>query len=246
MGEATDVPQGVGSGSSALLHAILNLSRFHREHEKFYASAPRQQAVMLQGHGRALCALADRWATVTPAVREVFSPFEGAEDLNDSAALQLDGVLFMEGEGEPAEIARIKRDLRAVGDESAATGAWLGGAMSASWEMAASLGDVEELASLLGDRHRVIANDWQAADMSALAGRILHRAADLLDRIDFTPAALRRDLESARVAPRLLYSVAELIAHAADLLSDSAGLVHDNEPRWRRFRAAVQAVVSEE
>jgi len=24
-----------------LLEAILNLSRFHREHEKFYASAPR-------------------------------------------------------------------------------------------------------------------------------------------------------------------------------------------------------------
>ena len=80
--------------------------------------------------------------------------------------------------------------------------------------------------------------------MSALAGRILQRAADMLDRIDFTPAALRRDLESARVAPRLLHSVSELIAHAADLLSDSAGLVHDNEPR--RFRAAVQAVVSEE
>ena len=246
MGEAaTDVQRGEGSGSSALLHAILNLSRFHREHEKFYASAPRQQAVMLQGHGRTLCALADRWEAVAPAIQEVFSPFEGAEDLNDTAALQLDGVLFMEGEGEPVEVARIKRDLRAVGDETAGTGAWLASAMSASWEMAASLGDVAELAGLLGERHRIIANDWQAAEMSALAGRILHRAADMLDWIDFTPAALRRDLDSARVAPRLLHSVSELIAHAADLLSDSAGLVHDNEPRWRRFRAAVQEVVSE-
>ena len=75
MGEAApDAPRGAGSGSSAFLDAILNLSRFHREHEKFYASAPRQQAVMLQGHGRALCALAHRWKTVAPAVREVFSP----------------------------------------------------------------------------------------------------------------------------------------------------------------------------
>ena len=196
---------------------------------------------MLQGHGRTLCALADRWETVAPAVRDVLSPFEGAEDLNDPAALQLDGVLFMEGEGEPAEITRVKRDLRAVGDEAAATGAWLTSAMSASWEMAASLVDVDELAGLLGDRHRIIANDWQAAEMSALAGRILHRAADMIEDVDFAPAALRRDLESARVAPRLLHSASELISHAADLLSDSAGLVHDNEPRWRRFRARVQA-----
>ena len=229
---------------SALLHAILNLSRFHREHEKFYASAPRQQAVLLQRHARTLCALADRWETATPAVRDVFSPFEGAEDLNDPAALQLDGVLFMEGEGEPAEIARIKRDLRSIGDEETATGEWLTGAMAASWEMAASLLGVAELAGLFGDRHRIIANDWQAAEMSLLAGRLLHRAADLLEVVEFTPAALRHDLASARVAPRLLHSASELISHAADLLSDSAGLVHDNEPRWRRFRACVQEVVS--
>ena len=242
MGAAIAVSGG-GSGSSDLLHAILNLSRFHREHEKFYASAPRQQAVVLQGHGRTLCALADRWDTAAPSVRVAFSPFEGAEDLNDPVSLQLDGVLFMEGEGEPAEITRIKRELRTMGDDASATGSWLTGAMSASWEMAASLGDVSQLAGLLADRHRIIANDWQAADMSVLAGRILQRAVELLERVDFTPSALRRDLEDERVAPRLLHSASELIAHSADLLSDSAGLVHDNEPRWRRFRARVEAVV---
>jgi hypothetical protein len=31
---------------------------------------------------------------------------------------------------------------------------------------------------------------------------------------------------------------------AADLLSDSAGLVHDNERRWRTFRARVDTVAS--
>ena len=44
---------------------------------------------------------------VVPASPTPFSPFEGAEDLNDAAALQLDGVLFMEGEGEPTEIGRL-------------------------------------------------------------------------------------------------------------------------------------------
>jgi hypothetical protein len=230
---------------SRLLDAIINLAQFHRDHEKFYASAPREQAVILQRHGRTLSALADRWSTVDPSTREVFSPFEGAVDLNDGAALQLDGVLFMEGEGEPAEIKRLKRELQEIGDDSAATGAWLANAMAASWDLAVSLFDVTGVADLLGDRHRIIANDWQAAETSALAGRILHRAVELLGRVDFTPVALRRDLESSRRVPRLLYSASELIAHAADLLSDSAGLVHDNEPRWRRFRSRVVEVVSD-
>ena len=207
MGESSEVAvTGGGSGSSDLLHAMLNLSRFHREHEKFYASAPRQQAVILQGHGRTLCALADRWDTAAPSVRVAFSPFEGAEDLNDPAALQLDGVLFMEGEGEPAEITRIKRELQAIGDEASATGSWLASAMSASWGMAASLGDVPQVAGLLGDRHRIIANDWQAAEMSALAGRILHRVVELLERVEFAPVALRRDLESGRVSRPAFYT----------------------------------------
>ena len=30
--------------------------------------------------------------------------------------------------------------------------------------------------------------------------------------------------------------------NAADLLSDSAGLVHDNEPRWRRFHQRVLSI----
>ena len=45
-----------------LLEAVLNLSRFHREREKFYASAPLETAVQLHRHARTLLALADRWA----------------------------------------------------------------------------------------------------------------------------------------------------------------------------------------
>ena len=37
---------------SPLLDAVLNLSRYHREHEKFYATAPRERAVALQRHAR--------------------------------------------------------------------------------------------------------------------------------------------------------------------------------------------------
>ena len=62
-----------------LLTAMLNMTAFHREHEKFYSVAPREQAVVLQRHSRTLHALADRWTTVTPETANAFSPYEGAE-----------------------------------------------------------------------------------------------------------------------------------------------------------------------
>lgn len=242
-GAALMAPNTTTTDSSALLGAILNLSRFHRDHEKFYASLPRELAVTLQRHARTLQALADRWMTAQPEHPTPLSPFEGADDLNAPAALQLDGVLFMEGEGEPAEIAKLKRDVRAAADDVLQTGDWLASAMHASWDIATALTDIDELADLLGDRHRIIANDWQAANMSTLVGRLLIRAVEVLDHVDFTPAALRADLTDARVAPRRLYSAAELISRAADLSSDSAGLVHDNERRWRGFRTRVEQLV---
>jgi hypothetical protein len=42
-----------------------------------------------------------------------------------------------------------------------------------------------------------------------------------------------------------LWSAAELLDHAADLFSDSAGLVHDNERRWRVFRARVEQLLAD-
>ena len=228
---------------SPLLHAVLNLSRYHREHEKFYATSPREVAVTLQRHARTLQALADRWSQAQPSSRRPFSPYEGAEDLNDPAALQLEGVLFMEGEGRPPEVALLVHDLRATAERYAGTGDWLGTAMKASWDMAVGLMEFDELADLLGDRHRIIANDWLAADMSVLIARILDRAADLLDHVDFTPAALRTDLAGSRRTPGLVHAAAEMINRAADLCSESAALVNDNERRWRLFRERVAEIV---
>jgi hypothetical protein len=225
--------------ADAFLAAVENLSRFHRDHERFYAQAPREAAVVLQRHARALGALASRWSVVAVERIDVLNPYEGAEDLNVGEALQLDGILFMEGEEEPVELTRLKRDLRTMADDAIETGSWLASAMEATWEAATALLAYPELADLLGDRHRIIVNDWQAASMSSLAGRLLHRAVDVLDRAEVSPEALRADLVGARTTPRLVHSAVELIDRAADLLSDSAGLVHDNERRWRVFRERV-------
>jgi hypothetical protein len=232
------------SGAQSLLTAMLNMTAFHREHEKFYSVSPREQAVVLQRHSRTLHALADRWMTVQPADRDALNPYEGAADLNSPAALQLDGVLFMEGEGEPGEIKHLKRELRTFAEDAAAAGDWLTTAMQSSWDIAPVLLDIEDLADLLGERHRIIANDWQGASMMSLTGHSLARAADVLDRIEFTPAAVRADLADRRVSVGRLYSAAEMIDHSADLLSDFAGLVHDNERRWRVLRSRIKQIVA--
>ena len=44
----------------------------------------------------------------------------------------------------------------------------------------------------------------------------------VMERIDFSPAALRKDLSGARSAAAYLYSAAELINHAADLSASSS------------------------
>ena len=67
-------------GNAALLEAMMNLTKFHREHEKFYASSAREFAVTLQRHARNLQALADQWSTTDASTRAVLSPYEGAEE----------------------------------------------------------------------------------------------------------------------------------------------------------------------
>jgi hypothetical protein len=51
--------------------------------------------------------------------------------------------------------------------------------------------------------------------------------------------------ERTRGAARYLYSAVEMIDRASDLLSDSAGLVNDNERRWRVFHARVASLMEE-
>ena len=219
-----------------LLEAAANLAHHHTQHERFYASSPLESALRLQRRARALLALADRWTSVQPSEHRGVSPFEGAEDLNSEAATALEGVLFMEGEGRPAELTGMVRELRAEAEAFTGAGRWLADAMAASWQMAGVMLDFDGLADVMGERHRIISNDWLAAHMQSLVGTLLERAAGMLERVDLTPQALREDLAGPRLAPQRLYATAEVISRAADLCCESAELVHDNERRWRVTR----------
>ena len=230
------------TGGGGLLAIAANLSRYHREHEKYYSEAPLTDAISLQRAARSLIALAERWSTAQPAAEPAPSPFAGATDLNDERAIESSGVLFMEGGGEPAEIARIRSDLLAIAASGEQSGAWLASAMEASWAMAEALLEYPQLADLLAERHKIIGNNWQNACTAQLAARCLRRAVAIMEKIDFSPAWLRRDLAGERTAPAYLYSAAELINHAADLSAASSVLTHENERRWRVFHDRVSQI----
>lgn len=223
---------------------MLNLSKYHREHEKYYATAPLRQALALHEASLVLKTMAERWSTTaitTPVVAHpALGPYLGCDDLNEPAAIQHTGVLFLEGASAPPEIGHLIRDLGTLADDFSTTGEWLQQAMAGSWQAALALLQLPALADVLGDRHRIIANDWQAAQASSLVALLLRRALEILGRIDFTPAAVRADLAGPGVFPAYLYAAADLIDQAADIVSDTVSLTHDNDRRWRVFRERVQ------
>jgi hypothetical protein len=231
-----------GASSDGLLAAAANLSQYHREHEKYYSEAPLTAAIALQRMARTLIALAEKWTAIEPATAPAASPFAGTPDLNDDRAIETSGVLFMEGAGEPAELTRIKSDLQTIAASSEQSGSWLASAMEASWAMAEALLSYPQIADLLAERHKIIGNNWQNAATAQLIARYLRRAVSILERIDFTPAALRKDLAGARTAPAYLFSAAEMINHAADMSAASSVLTHENERRWRIFHERVEQI----
>jgi hypothetical protein len=239
----TPGPQHQPSVSSdALLAVAANLSRYHREHEKYYSEAPLADAIALQRTARTLLALAERWTATEPARAPAASPFAGTPELNDDRAIETSGVLFMEGAGEPAEITRIKSELQTLAASSEQSGSWLAATMEASWAMAEALLPYPQLADLLAERHKIIGNNWQNATTAQLIARYLRRAVTILEQIDFSPAALRKDLAGARTAPAYLFSAAELINRAADLSAASSVLTRENERRWRIFRQRIEQI----
>lgn len=224
------------------LNIISNLSKYHREHEKFYGQAPLKTAMKIQDSSKTLKTLADKWGSIKQVEKQNGNPYMGCEDINDDSTIQHDGLLFMEGEGEPTEITQLKRDLNNIGEDFEKSGTWLSKAMENSWNAAAQLIRIPTLEDVLGERHRIIINDWQAANLSSLVAKLIKRSLLFLNEIDFSPASIRADIKNQKRYPNLLYSSSELLDRASDLSSEFSLLVHDNERRWRVFRNKVQRI----
>ena len=224
------------------IEVVSNLSKYHREHEKFYGQAPLKTAIEIQDASKTLKTIADKWIGLQQTEKAVGNPYMGCEDLNEEASIQHDGLLFMEGEGEPTEISQLKRKMKNILDDSEKAGGWLLNAMENSWEAAVHLMQIPTLEGVLGERHRIIINDWQAAHLSTLLAKLIDRSLLILEQIDFHPQAIRDDISTRKRYPDLLYSASELLDRAADLSSEFAMLIHDNERRWRVFRQKVKKI----
>jgi hypothetical protein len=80
--------------------------------------------------------------------------------------------------------------------------------MEASWAMAEVLLAYPQLADMLAERHKIIGNNWQNAFTAQLIARCLRRAVAIMERGDFSPAALRKDHPSCPPIPALLATFA--------------------------------------
>ena len=137
---------------------IANLAEFHCEHEKFYSQAPLQDAVTLEARSRILKALAER-AKGTSNRGAVSESLRRGNRPKAPGLTAESGVVFMEGEGEPAEIARLKRDRtwldsgayrRGVGVPIGSDDRWLGRSPSGS-----SMKDLAQESGPIGSRSMV-------------------------------------------------------------------------------------------
>jgi hypothetical protein len=224
-----------------------NLSKYHREHEKYYSQAPLHTAVEIQSASKTLKTLADKWSNLkrVNVTEGTYNRYMACEDLNEDAAIQYNGLLFMEGEAEPSEMYQLKQRLDTISKEQESAGEWLSKAMESSWESGIQLIKIPGLEDVLGERHRIITNNWQAAHLSILMAKLISRALLVLQEIDFSPKSIREDIAAANRYPDLLYSASEMLDRAADLSAEFALLVHDSERRWRTFRKKVMNLMGD-
>ena len=69
------------SDPDPVIASILNMTEYHREHEKFYAKSPLEDAIRLQEASLMLKALADRWSRAEPGTASQGIPYRTDQDV---------------------------------------------------------------------------------------------------------------------------------------------------------------------
>jgi hypothetical protein len=234
------------AGAARFSHiAVLdNIATYHREHERYYTVHKYESALELAREANKLRVVADAWLCGDkplpsyPGTDFDLPPFRaaGCDDLNPLPAIATIGILFMEGQGEPAEIRTLKAKLRARGDGAVQAGEWLGGMMAAAWPRGSILFD-EKYADAARPGYRTIATNWIGSLETLLSGRLLLLAVGHMNAIDFTPKAIRtRKVESAQT----LALAAGILGLAANLEATSAVDLSGNDDCWTSYRTQLR------
>jgi hypothetical protein len=210
------------------IESLLQVARAHRRHERFYAMEGLEVAAALRRDANALRALADRWleepTDAAPAIDDPRFRAAGCADLNADAATASTGILFMEGEQEPAELAALKRKLSAFAAEQAEISKWLLDMMEHAWGREAIL--LRPGTATAGfRRHLTVTRTALTAGKLGVSARLAGAAQAALSAQDFRPAAIRADrhgaAEMARTAAWLLDAATAVLAEQASQLGYS-------------------------
>jgi hypothetical protein len=159
----------------------------------------------------------------------------GCPDLNALPAIAAIGVLFMEGEREPAEVRALKGKLMGIGMGLVGAGQWLAAKIDSAWERESVL-LTPELVDAAWPRLQTIVTDWRASREMELIGKLLGVAVEGLGRTDFSPAAVRANRERAA---KMLRTVGWIIDLAARLLARSASNLGENDEAWTQYLAVL-------
>jgi hypothetical protein len=241
---SASVDARAGAASLSHIAALDNIATYHREHERYYTVHKYESAVELTREANKLRVVADVWLCgdkALPSYPETdfdlpeFRP-AGCDDLNPLSAIAAIGILFMEGQAEPAEITTLKAKFRARGGGAVEAGEWLAGMMAAAWPRESVLLD-EKYADAARARYRTIATNWIGSLETVLSGRLLILAVGHMNAIDFTPKAIRtRKVESAQT----LALAAGIIGLAANLEATSAVDLSGNDECWTSYRTQLR------
>jgi len=210
------------------LELLLNIARTHRSHERYYTQQLAEGAAQLLRDANALRILADVWMGPDQQIRRQNDPVAGCDDLNAISAIPAIGVLFMEDEGEPKEIAGLKARLRGASAAQQAAGAWLFAKTKVAVERESALlrGTLREAAEA---RFSTIGVNWCGAQECTLAGRLLALALSRIDSLDLSPAAVRA---ARRETGQALLEASWLIVMAAQLQAGYSVNLADNDRNW--------------
>jgi hypothetical protein len=227
------------SDESALHAARHNVALYHREHMRFNATTMLELAADISREADRLKIFGDYWQRPEEPPRtasfDISDPRFGAtgcSDLNPLNAIAGAGILFMEGVGEPDEIRMLKEKLQSEGTRYANKGQWLAEAMRMTWQS-----DVVLLDPATPDAWpwiSIVSATLRSAKQRSMAGSLLLVAREYLEKVDFTPAAIRANRAASG---KLLLLAARTMDAAAAVFSDDAAGLRRGELEWAEYLA---------
>jgi hypothetical protein len=220
------------------IEGMLDVARYHREHERFHSLNGLETAMDLRRDANALKVVAERWLAVDQDTTSSAVDYQdprfraaGSADLNDRTAVATTGILFMEGEHEPAELTQMKERLRGTAAGLAATSGWLAEKMDAGWQREQAL-LTSGFADAVHPRLMALTRTTLTGAKLGVVARLLGVAAATLQRQDLRPPGIRKD---RRGAGRVLLTASWLIDRAAALMAEQSAELSLSDPDWTRY-----------